>query len=267
MTPYNYVGNNPVGRNDPDVNCPNCVTAAIGVGVGVLIGGGVETISQLYNNGHITSWRTIGGSALQGAIVGGAAGFTGGTGLLATAGVTGAANVVGGAANRRVQGRGTSLSDVGIDGAVGVAAGVGGYYLQKGLSAFASRGSVWALGASQRGFAIEAQLGGNLPYGFPVIDKFENGVATSIKSIDVTAESYMKGNGLFNALKSYVNKVGAFQGGARGGVAIDANDITNRVLDLAIQPGKATTNQWEQIGNAIKYAKDNNVQLNLQFVK
>ncbi len=104
-------------------------------------------------------------------------------------------------------------------------------------------------------------------YGFPVIDKFGNGVATSIKSIDITAESFMKGNGLFKTLKGYVNKLGAFQGGTRGGVSIDADDITSKVLDVAIQPGKVTTAQWEQLNNALKYAKDNNVQLNFKFVK
>ncbi|MGN6394399.1 MAG: RHS repeat-associated core domain-containing protein [Mucilaginibacter sp.] len=267
LTPYNYVGNNPISKSDPDGNCPNCLTALIGAGIGGLIGGGAEAIRQLYHSGHITSWRAVGGAAVQGGIVGGAAGFTGGASLLVTAGTTAGANIVGGVANRAIQGRGTTAKDVAVDGAVGAVAGVGGYYLQKGLSALASKGSVWALGASERGFAIEAQLGGNLPYGFPVIDKFENGVATSIKSIDVTAESYMKGNGLFNTLKGYVNKLGAFQGGTRGGVSIDADDITSKVLDVAIQPGKATTAQWEQLSNAMKYAKDNNVQLNLKFVK
>ncbi|WEA00360.1 RHS repeat-associated core domain-containing protein [Mucilaginibacter sp. SJ] len=127
--------------------------------------------------------------------------------------------------------------------------------------------SVWALDASERGFAVEQMLGGNLPYGFPVIDKFENGVATSIKSIDVTADSYTKGNGLFNTLKSYVNKLDGFQGAARGDFRISSSDISSKVLEVGIQPGKATLNQWEQIGNAMKYAKDNNIDFKLQFVK
>src|SRR6185437_16016786 len=44
-------------------------------------------------------------------------------------------------------------------------------------------GSVWKMGAVLRGRAIEQMLGANLPRTFPVIDKFANGLATSIKSL------------------------------------------------------------------------------------
>ena len=127
--------------------------------------------------------------------------------------------------------------------------------------------SVWALDASERGFAVEKMLGGNLPYGFPVIDKFENGVATSIKSIDLTADSYTKGNGLFNTLKSYVNKLDNFEGARRGDVRIANDDISSKVLEIGIQPDKATLGQWEQISNALKYAKDKNIEFNLKFIQ
>jgi hypothetical protein len=58
------------------------------------------------------------------------------------------------------------------------------------LSAIAARNSVWGLGPTARGNAIEVLLGGNLPRTFPVIDRFLNGVATSIKSIDLRAITY-----------------------------------------------------------------------------
>ncbi|MGH2564262.1 MAG: RHS repeat-associated core domain-containing protein, partial [Ginsengibacter sp.] len=71
--------------------------------------------------------------------------------------------------------------------------------------AFTSKAaSVWEMAASPRGFAVEdiriAALGegGRLPAGFNVLDHFDNGVATSIKSIDLTAPSYTKGNSVFN---------------------------------------------------------------------
>jgi RHS repeat-associated protein len=151
-----------------------------------------------------------------------------------------------------------------IAGHIGLAA-VG----TKGLDAFLNAGkSAWALGASERGFAIEAMLGGNLPKGFPVIDKLVDGVATSIKSIDLTAQSYTKGNGLLNTLKGYINKLDDFTTATRGGVTVtEGVNFESKALDVAIQPGKATLSQWEQIGKAMQYAKDNNIQFNLQFVK
>jgi RHS repeat-associated protein len=146
--------------------------------------------------------------------------------------------------------------------------------------AFASKGaiatkgaSVWELAQFPRGFAVEdiriAALGeeGRLPAGFNVLDHFDNGVATSIKSIDLTASSYNKGNGLFNTLKGYVDKLDNFTYGSKDGVTITSADISSRVLDVSIQPGKATLGQWEQISKAMKYAKDNNIQFNLQFIK
>ena len=110
-------------------------------------------------------------------------------------------------------------------------------------------------------------LGGNLPKNFPVIDKFENGVATSIKSFDLELQSYNKGNGLFNKLKSYVNDLANFEGASLNNVTIAKDDITSKVLDVAVQTGKASLDQLEQIGKAISYAKDNGIQLNLQFIK
>ncbi|GAA4930331.1 DUF6443 domain-containing protein [Mucilaginibacter defluvii] len=128
--------------------------------------------------------------------------------------------------------------------------------------------SVWELAPSKRGFAIEEMLGGNLPKSFPIIDKLVNGVATSIKSIDLTASSYLQGKNLFNTLKGYINKLDNFEGASWGNKTItEGVDFTSKALQVAIQPGKATLQQWEQIGEAMKYANDHNIQLNLQFVK
>lgn len=67
---------------------------------------------------------------------------------------------------------------------------------------------------------------GRLLPGFKTLDHFENGVTTSIKSIDVTASSYTKGNGLLNTLKGYINKLDDFTYGSKEGVTITSADIT-----------------------------------------
>jgi hypothetical protein len=92
----------------------------------------------------------------------------------------------------------------------------GGLTFKAGLSALTRAGlkgaakeaverSVWKLPWATRGFTIEEQLGANLPQKFPVIDKFTGGVATSIKSVDLTAASYQNVGTLTNRLNSFVD--------------------------------------------------------------
>ena len=126
---------------------------------------------------------------------------------------------------------------------------------------------VWEMIGVKRGFEIERFLGANLPKNFPIIDKFINGVATSIKSLDVTAKSYLKDNSVFNTLKGYVDKVADFEGASYAGASVKESEISSKVLELAIEPGKATFSQWEQISKAVNYAKENDVQFNIRFIK
>jgi hypothetical protein len=51
----------------------------------------------------------------------------------------------------------------------------------------------WKMGWAKRGDYFSEQLGANLPRTFKVIDRWENGIATSIKSIDLNAATYQDG--------------------------------------------------------------------------
>jgi RHS repeat-associated protein len=146
---------------------------------------------------------------------------------------------------------------------------------QRGLMALPFWGTImkdtrsfWKIASiTERGLAIEKYLGGNLPKNFPVIDKLLNGTATSIKSIDLTAKSYKQGNGLFNTLTGYINKLDNFSIGRQGDYVVkEGVDFTRKTLEIAIEPGKATLSKWEQIGNAMKYAKGKGIDFKLQFV-
>lgn len=92
----------------------------------------------------------------------------------------------------------------------------------------------------QRGVEIENMLGRSpqLAQNFPVIDRFQNGVATSIKSLDLGAGSYQNINTLTNTVRGYVNTLANWQGvRSWGGVTIRSTDILSREVMLAIPPG------------------------------
>ena len=154
---------------------------------------------------------------------------------------------------------------------VGAIMWMGGNAWASGLPTSKAAGravSVWGMNPGQRGMMIERALGGNLPTNFPVIDKLANGVATSIKSVDLTAKSYQKSGALLSTLKGYVNTLKNFSGTTYGKTTIQEGiDFTSKSIEVAIQPGKASLNQWEQIAKAMQYAKDNGIEFALKFVK
>jgi hypothetical protein len=133
-----------------------------------------------------------------------------------------------------------------------VAGGVGGIPL---LAAGESI-SVWGLPALERGRVLERQLGANLPENFPTIDRFQNGVVTSIKSLDLTARTYQRLATLTSTVRGYIDKVASYQGQPRpwGGIQIAPTEITGRAVDLAIPACGATQAQLDTLAALQQYA-------------
>ncbi len=127
--------------------------------------------------------------------------------------------------------------------------------------------SVWSLNPFQRGQAIENMLGrsSQLTQNFPVIDRFENGVATSIKSIDLAAKTYQNVDALKSVVTGYVDKMANYQGQARawGGVRILPWQITGRAVDLAIPSSGVTKAQLDALLALQRYAQSVGVTLNI----
>ncbi len=94
---YSYVLNNPYKYNDPSGHSPTLITAAIGAGVGLLIGGSFSIAEQYFTTGEI-DWKQVGISASIGAVSGGVAGLTLGLGnaAIGMAGLTGTSATVAG---------------------------------------------------------------------------------------------------------------------------------------------------------------------------
>jgi RHS repeat-associated protein len=183
LNPYAYGYNDPVSYDDPDGRCPVCTL--VGAAVGGVVGGGIEIASQLYSNGSVDNWSAVGGSALQGAVTGGVAGLTGGTILLVTAGAAGAANAVGGAANRAIQGQGTTFGDVAMDATVGAAFGAGGKAVGNAVGNFTNNLSNSAKG--KLGEAITKVKYGVL-YKSQGNDIIKTGTKTAIRKTDAVAK-------------------------------------------------------------------------------
>jgi hypothetical protein len=119
--------------------------------------------------------------------------------------------------------------------------------------------SVWQLAPDQRGYMIERFLGQNLPQNFKTFDKFVNGVATSIKSIDLGAASYQAMSDLRSTLKGFVTEAATFKEYSVQGITIEASQISSRVVDVVI-PGTALTDaQKAVLDEVVKFGVDNNV--------
>jgi hypothetical protein len=110
--------------------------------------------------------------------------------------------------------------------------------------------AAWELGWAARGIYISEQRGANLAPNFPVIDKWLNGVATSIKSIDLTAATYQDATRLTYRLDVYVNKLIYFEGATLGDLQIGSSAINGRALELVIPKGGMTAAQRASIDAA-----------------
>ncbi|KVH51153.1 hypothetical protein WJ39_08300 [Burkholderia diffusa] len=125
--------------------------------------------------------------------------------------------------------------------------------------------SVWSQKPFARGTTIEQQLGQNLPQNFPVIDIFKDGVATSIKSLDVNANSYQSMATLARTINGYIDSVASYNGTGKdgwAGVTITSSQITGRGLDLVI-PNAGSVAQQQIINQAVQYGRSKGVAVNV----
>jgi hypothetical protein len=121
--------------------------------------------------------------------------------------------------------------------------------------------AAWELGWAARGIYISEQRGANLPALFPVVDKWLDGVATSIKSIDLRAATYQDATRLTYRLNDYINKLIFFDGASFGDYQIEASAINGRMLDLVLPKGNMTAAQRAAISAAKARAKAFDVEL------
>lgn len=115
----------------------------------------------------------------------------------------------------------------------------------------------WKFGWSARGIELERQrLFGDrrLPPNARTIDDFPNGVALSIKSIDLNAPWYRDPVNLSRKIDRDVDTLLGFDGMRSGGIQIESEDIKGRVLDIVVPKNSVTPRQRDAITRSVERA-------------
>lgn len=111
---------------------------------------------------------------------------------------------------------------------------------QKKLDSDEDADGIWQLDNFSRGRRLRELYGANLPYDFPVIARFSEGEALSIKSIDLTAPTYQDQETIRENLLEQIENLFLFNGAdyyrEKGSVSVSSQSITSRRL-LLIIPG------------------------------
>jgi hypothetical protein len=153
-----------------------------------------------------------------------------------------------------------------LGGMIGTAI-YGGWWVGTQVGWWGATGSIWALPPLERGVAAENIIGRSprLVQNFPTIDRFVNGVATSIKSIDLNAASYQNIGNLTRTVNGYIETMSRYQGQLTpwGGVTINPNQITGLAVDLAIPASGVTQAQLAALQALQQTASNMSVILNI----
>ena len=118
----------------------------------------------------------------------------------------------------------------------------------------------WNKLPTSRGIKIDRMEGNNnLGHNFPVIDRLENRVITSIKSRDLSAKSYLTGKRLEYTIKSDIKKLINFKEGYTSQSKVELKDYSYKCLEVVVPNVTLNESQINCINNAIEYGKQNNI--------
>lgn len=122
-------------------------------------------------------------------------------------------------------------------------------------------------GGVKRGQIIDKALGNSLGYNFPVIDKLNGRTITSIKSMDLTANTYQTGRGIYNALVKNIDDLEAFEKRSWRHTTINIDDYDYKQLEVAIPKITISKDQKNGLEQAVKYAKSKNINVKITVVE
>ena len=124
---------------------------------------------------------------------------------------------------------------------------------------------LWSLSNFQRGQKIRRLFGANLPSSFPVIARYEAGRIVMIKSMDLTAASYLSGNHALKTLKGYMDELAEYKGQEKpwgsSGTVIPLKDIKSRELLLVIPQNKLSDANEKLLADMVRSASNQGITL------
>jgi len=123
--------------------------------------------------------------------------------------------------------------------------------------------SIWDKDNFERGIALRKKYGGNLPHNYPVISRFENREAASIKSIDTTSPYYQNIKTLEKTVKGYIDDLASFEGAKWGDTVITPQDIHSRRL-IIVLPENGSADCLAAIESLRAYAQSQGVILQIE---
>ena len=124
------------------------------------------------------------------------------------------------------------------------------------------RSAMWGKPWPERGREAEELYGGTPEYrNFKTIDDFDDGVALSIKTIDLDAPLYQDAKRLTYRINSYVRKLADFDGGSQNGITIEPGETTSRILRIVVPENSESIEQSRSIESAIDLARKLNVRI------
>ncbi len=126
----------------------------------------------------------------------------------------------------------------------------------------ATRNPVWDKGPVVRGNIIEKEVGQNLPPTFPTLDRMVKGNATSIKSRDLDAKTYLNPTKLRYQLKKDIDKLADFTRGQISEIEVKLADIKQKILDVHV-PHEGHSMQRAVFDAMQEYAAAKDIILNI----
>ena len=123
------------------------------------------------------------------------------------------------------------------------------------------RVEIWLENKFERGIEIDCLRGNSLGSNYPVVDKYDNGVVTSIKSRNLSDKSYQNGKILEYTIKRDINILKDFEMVDWAGKEYASLPIKIRNLEVVVPNMSLNEHQINAINKMIKYGKINGVNL------